>query len=118
MRPRLLLIPILLLATQACLSAPSPREGTRPLLSGEETAKSAQEDTLKDLDASAPSDLVLYSTSADARRTTPSKTKAPPQADPQPPATTPQAPSNTAQEEDASAPSSTEATPSETTTTP
>lgn len=116
MRPRLLLIPILLLTTQACLSSPTPREGTRPLRSGEETAKSAQEDTLKDLDASAPSDLVLYSTSADARSTTPPQAKTPPQADPQPPATTPQAPSSSEEEE--ATPSSSEAAPSETTTTP
>lgn len=115
MRLRLLLIPILLLTTQACLSSPTPREGTRPLRSGEETAKSAQEDTLKDLDASAPSNLVLYSTSADARSTTPSKAKTAPQADPQPPATTPQAPSNT-EEEDETTPSTTEAAPAQTTT--
>lgn len=82
MRLRLLLLPLLLLTTQACLSLPAPREGTRPLRTGEETAKTAQEDTLKDLDASKPPSLVLYSTSADARvAPAPDKTKTSPKTD-------------------------------------
>lgn len=101
MRLRLLLLPLLLLTTQACLSLPAPREGTRPLRTGEETAKTAQEDTLKDLDATTPPSLVLYSTSEDARvAPAPDKTKTSPKtddkdkADEQPAKASPQAPPN------------------------
>lgn len=63
---KLLLATLILptLTTAACLSMPSPREGTRPLRSGEETAKVSQEDTLKVFDEQGNTTLVRYSTSA------------------------------------------------------